>query len=61
MKIGKWKAAGIALFLAAAGCMPVYAAQSDPILTEYDEATLEKFRDNTLEYGSPLSSCPAAC
>ncbi len=51
MKIGKWKAAGIALFLAAAGCMPVYAAQSDPILTEYDEATLEKFRDNTLEYG----------
>lgn len=51
MKIGKWKAAGIALFLAAAGCMPAYAAQSDPILTEYDEATLEKFRDNTLEYG----------
>ena len=50
MKIGKWKAAGIALFLAAAGCMPAYAAQSDPILTEYDEATLEKFRDNTLEY-----------
>ena len=39
------------LSLAAAGTgIPALAATKDVAVTEYDEAALEKFKDNTLEY-----------
>lgn len=46
-----WKAAGAVLLMTAAvGCLPAYGAGTVSPLTEYDEAELEKFQDNTLEY-----------
>ena len=60
MRANKWKKAGmIALSAAFMGSFtvtmasagfPALAAVKDTAVTEYDEATLEKFKDNTLEY-----------
>lgn len=60
MRQNQWKKAGLtvlsavfmgSLSLAAAGTgIPALAATKDVAVTEYDEAALEKFKDNTLEY-----------
>ena len=60
MRQNQWKKAGLtvlsavfmgSLSLAAAGTgIPALAATKDVAVTEYDEAVLEKFKDNTLEY-----------
>ena len=59
MRQNQWKKAGLtvlsavfmgSLSLAAAGTgIPALAATKDVAVTEYDEAALEKFKDNTLE------------
>ena len=61
MRRNKWKKAGLtvlsavfmgSLSIAAADTgIPALAATKDVAVTEYDEAALEKFKDNTLEYG----------
>ena len=60
MRRNKWKKAGLTVLsavfmgsfsLAAADTgIPALAATKDVAVTEYDEAALEKFKDNTLEY-----------
>ena len=60
MRQNQWKKAGLtvlsaifmgSLSLAAAGTgIPALAATKDVAVTEYDEAALVKFKDNTLEY-----------
>ena len=60
MRRNKWKKAGLimlsavfmgSLSIAAADTgIPALAATKDVAVTEYDEAALEKFKDNTLEY-----------
>ena len=60
MRQNQWKKAGLtvlsaifmgSLSLAAAGPgIPALAATKDVAVTEYDEAALVKFKDNTLEY-----------
>ena len=60
MRRNKWKKAGLIMFsavfmgslsIAAADTgIPALAATKDVAVTEYDEAALEKFKDNTLEY-----------
>ena len=52
----KWNRAGVialsaALIMTAGSAFPALAAATkDVAVTEYDEATLQKFKDNTLEY-----------
>ena len=60
MRRNKWKKAGVialsAAFVGSFSLMAVsteisaFASTKDVAVTEYDEAALEKFKDNTLEY-----------
>ena len=69
MRQNQWKKAGLtvlsavfmgSLSLAAAGTgIPALAATKDVAVTEYDEAALEKFKDNTWNTGNSPDSCSA--